>query len=466
MTSSQGGLGFTRSSSTPPPPPSPSAALTPEALSWAAQQQKELNRSNSVPSLRVPVFKRLSGPQHVQILSSPSSSSSTSSLSSSSSSSSSASSTHSQPLAAFSRSRVKSLAKSPLCSLKRRIGRTKAPKPLPVCGVCPEWRGPHPPCPVCPMQDVCSDAFSHIMNFLSVPEMCAVTRVSSHFQTEVDHTLGHLQEASFLAQENSVKLELKFTNQMILSTMSRKCPRLRRVKSQTYVRLCREECHQLLRGCPRIRQIAPSIEFQAADIVSVGQQFPSLTEARVHFSTVKEGLAFGSVCPSIRSLLIDSENDQIGEIASALGSRLPRFKFLSVDLCARAVPRAGIHKIPQHLTLALSVVGNIQKEHCVTLTTCRANLVTLHLHHIPVGDFPVEGLRYLGRHMRSLKELDLPHTAVSMIRPIDNEISQVLSDSKAFPSLKRLYLKRYSSTFQSILRKTKSHVKLDRRSCS
>ena len=54
-----------------------------------------------------------------------------------------------------------------------------------------------------------------------------------------------------------------------------------------------------------------------------------------------------------------------GEIAAVLGERLPRFKFLSVDLCARSVPRAGVDKIPEKLTLALSVVGNIQKEHCV-----------------------------------------------------------------------------------------------------
>ena len=54
-----------------------------------------------------------------------------------------------------------------------------------------------------------------------------------------------------------------------------------------------------------------------------------------------------------------------GEIATVLYEHLPRFKFFSVDLCACSVSRAGVNKIPEKLTLALSVVGNIQEEHCV-----------------------------------------------------------------------------------------------------
>ena len=52
-----------------------------------------------------------------------------------------------------------------------------------------------------------------------------------------------------------------------------------------------------------------------------------------------------------------------GEIATVLYEHLPRFKFFSVDLCACSVSRAGVNKIPEKLTLALSVVGNIQEEH-------------------------------------------------------------------------------------------------------
>lgn len=370
------------------------------------------------------------------------------------------------------RRRVKTIIvskKAQFCSLKKRLTLHKTPKidrPIHLCEVCPASRGVHYSCSYSPISEVCTDAFANILGYLSIMDLCRSQSVSTGFQTGIDIALSRLSDASFMEQNHSVKLDLEEKNQAILKVLTERCPRIRRLRSQTYVRLTREQCHALLKNCPRIQQITPSIEFQAADMVSVGMTFPDLTEARVHFSRVREGEAFCDICPSIRSLLIDSDNDQIGEVAAVLGRKLRKFKFLSIDLCARSVASAGIHKIPRHLTLALSVVGAIKLEHCQYLTRCKSNLVTLHLHHIPPSEFPIDGLQYLARHMKSLKELDMPHTEVSYVHNKNTEIPRVLCEPKAFPSLKRIYLKRYSSNAETILKRRKGHIKLRRRSCS